>query len=385
MTNADSLLHETETFVPSAPTPNGSTADEDRPDLKPMARGRRGRGLIRYAAFAVVGIAVVIAASLYDPRKLFDSQDSAAVTEARDTSLVRVTDLAEEHGADGNLIFSDITAAAHLGAPGIVTEIFPPATGIESGQVLWRINNEPTVALSGDIPMYRDLGVDDVGPDVAQLEANLVALGYDAEETVTIDETFTSNTALMVERWQEDIGAAVTGSVRRGAVLFINGPAHTGVVHAALGDSITTEAAMLSHSSLTRILEFSVQASERESIAVGDAVSARLPDRSTISATVTGVVILADGSVSVVAEFSDAVDYVVDTVPVAVSWQVPSGTNVLTVPAAALLRTDTGNHFVEVVEPDGATGFVRVETGRSSGSTVEIVGDVAEGDTVIAP
>ena len=62
------------------------------------------------------------------------------------------------------------------------------------------------------------------------------------------------------------------------------------------------------------------------------------------------------------------------------------GDELLTVPANALVRTDTGQYWVEVVTPgNGGTRFVPVEIGRTSGVTVEVIGDIAEGDTVISP
>lgn len=386
MKNVDSLLRETETFVPSAPTANGSTTDRARANHEPADSGqRRGRVSLRYVAFVIVGLAVVVAASLYDPRKLFDGADSTPVASVRDTSVANVTDLTAAHTADGSLVFSDTTTATHRGEPGIVTEIFSATTRIEQGQVLWRVNNEPTVAFFGTIPPYRDLGVDHVGPDVAQLEANLVALGYDPDETVTIDETFTSNTALMVERWQADIDATVTGAVPASALVVIDGQARAGVVVATVGTSIVADAPVLSISSLTRVVQFNVEASERGSLAVGDSITAQFPDRSVVSATVTEAVILDDGNVAMVARSSAAIDYLVDSVPLTISWEVPSGSNVLTVPAAALLRTDAGGYVVEVVQSDATTRFVSVEPGRSSGSLVEVTGDISEGDTVIAP
>ena len=55
-----------------------------------------------------------------------------------------------------------------------------PAVGqvISQGQVLYRVNDSPVVLLYGSTPAYRTLSAGASGPDVAELNADLVALGY---------------------------------------------------------------------------------------------------------------------------------------------------------------------------------------------------------------
>ena len=48
-----------------------------------------------------------------------------------------------------------------------------------------------------------------IGPDVLQLETALVALGYDPDNEVIVDREFTSETAAMVERWQQHLGLSL--------------------------------------------------------------------------------------------------------------------------------------------------------------------------------
>jgi peptidoglycan hydrolase-like protein with peptidoglycan-binding domain len=86
------------------------------------------------------------------------------------------------------------------------------------------------------------------GYDVRQLEEALVALGYDPDGTVTVDDEFTSATREVVKAWQEDIGATADGIVDFGEVVFLPAPAQVldvlappgsnaggGVVHVATG------------------------------------------------------------------------------------------------------------------------------------------------------
>jgi peptidoglycan hydrolase-like protein with peptidoglycan-binding domain len=64
-----------------------------------------------------------------------------------------------------------------------------------------------------------------IGPDVLQLETALVDLGYDPDNEVIVDREFTSETAAMVERWQQDLGVEVDGIVEANDIVFIPGPA----------------------------------------------------------------------------------------------------------------------------------------------------------------
>ena len=70
--------------------------------------------------------------------------------------------------------------------------------------------------LYGRLPAWRPLsvGVDD-GPDVRQLERNLVALGHDPDRDITVDDHFTRATRAAVRRWQEAAGLEETGSSSR--------------------------------------------------------------------------------------------------------------------------------------------------------------------------
>ena len=67
-----------------------------------------------------------------------------------------------------------------------------PAVGavIGRGGTLWRVNNTPVVLMYGSVPAYRTLkqGVSD-GPDVTELNENLIDLGFDPYGAITDDES----------------------------------------------------------------------------------------------------------------------------------------------------------------------------------------------------
>ncbi len=74
------------------------------------------------------------------------------------------------------------------------------------------------------------------GSDVQQLKEDLVALGYDPDATMTLDDEFTATTREIVMAWQEDIGAIPDGVVDFGDVVFLPGPAQVLQTLASVGN-----------------------------------------------------------------------------------------------------------------------------------------------------
>ncbi len=126
-------------------------------------------------------------------------------------------------------------------AAGTVT--WSPATGADlgHGDVIVEIDGEPVVALIGEIPMYRTIQygrTPTVGPDVRQLEESLVALGFDPDGRVEVDETFDWNTHEMVLEWQEAVGAPPDGAVGVHEVVYLLEPVTVGDLRVAVGDQV---------------------------------------------------------------------------------------------------------------------------------------------------
>ena len=80
--------------------------------------------------------------------------------------------LTYQGGPDGSL-YSVINQAN-----GTYTELPVPGQVISQGQVLYRVNDSPVGLLYGSTPAYRSLSAGASGADVAELNADLVALGY---------------------------------------------------------------------------------------------------------------------------------------------------------------------------------------------------------------
>ncbi len=78
---------------------------------------------------------------------------------------------------------------------------------VSEGDVLIEVAGRPVIALQGDLPVFRNLIPSLEGPDVRQLEAALVRLGYDPGD---VDGKYTATTASAVEKLYRDLGYAPT-------------------------------------------------------------------------------------------------------------------------------------------------------------------------------
>ncbi len=134
----------------------------------------------------------------------------------------------------------DTNVTIPAGRTGVLTWLPAAGTIIESGDVISRVDEIPTVALEGDLPMYRTLRNGVEGTDVQQLEQALVNLGFDPDGTVTIDDEFTSVTESMVDRWQESLGVEETGRISVGDIIFASLPAQVVSLQSAVGANVSS-------------------------------------------------------------------------------------------------------------------------------------------------
>jgi hypothetical protein len=92
---------------------------------------------------------------------------------------------------------------------------------IKRGQALFRVDNKPVILLYGSTPAYRDLdSSDSSGPDIRELNANLVVLGYNPDGIV-VDDTWQSATTAGVDALQKALGETQTGELSLGRVVFL--------------------------------------------------------------------------------------------------------------------------------------------------------------------
>lgn len=343
----------------------------------------KGRFIVALAVVAIVVTGLV----LFNPLTLLPAAEVESGPPPRETAQVLIEDLEIDFEAtEGSLEFLD-QMTVNDPQSGVVGWIVDAETVVEAGDVLYERDQQPVVLFDGQSPAWRTMSIGDVGQDVAQLESNLLALGYGTEAEFTVDDTFTSATAVIVERWQADLGGDETGSVAQGDVVFGPAPARVGTVTATVG-SATDAGPILVLSSMDRELVFTISAATVENIGPGSTVDGRLPDRSTIAGTVTEIVPAGSGFSRVDAALiiDEGTELPAgDSIPVTVTWSDVQATDALTVAASALLRLDQGGYAVEVVDEPGHTVLVPVTVGVRYASRVQILDGLEPQSIIVAP
>ncbi len=164
-------------------------------------------------------------------------------------------------------------------ARGIYTEL--PAAGqvISQGHVLYRVNDLPVVLLRGATPAYRTLGIGASGRDVAELNADLIALDYATKARLSpASASFGPATSAAVMKLQAALGLTQNGTLTLGQVVFEPSAVRVTNVAAQLGGSTQAGATVMQGTSTTRQVQVALSASEQTTMAVGDKVSITLPN-----------------------------------------------------------------------------------------------------------
>jgi peptidoglycan hydrolase-like protein with peptidoglycan-binding domain len=323
------------------------------------------------------------------------AQDKGEV--ATTTAAVTRRDLRATEAVDGTLGYGETRLVANQ-RQGTVTALPEEGSVVTRGRSLYRVDGKPVPLLYGRLPAWRALsvGVDD-GPDVRQLEQNLVALGYDPDRAVTVDDHFTWATRAAVRRWQEALGLEETGSVQPGDAVWQPGPLRVASRKAAVGDSARPGSPVLEVTDTTRQVTIDLDASRQPYVHAGDRVDLELPGGRTTTGRVASVGKVAtapagDGT----GEGDPTVELVVsldhpkatgrlDQAPVDASITTEVRKGVLAVPVSALLALAEGGYAVEV-ERDGRRQLVGVETGLFADGQVEVEGQgLRAGDQVVVP
>lgn len=283
---------------------------------------------------------------------------------------------------------------------GTVTWLAQSGQVIHQGQVLYRVDQAPVVLLYGAVPAYRALVEGAIGTDVAQLNHDLVALGYVGRSKIGVAWTeFGWATTAAVERLQKHLGVAQSGKLPRGDVVFLPTAARVTTLRAALGAPATGP--VLQASSTARTVSVALDPDLRSQVKAGDRVRITLPDGRTTPGRVIAV-----GRVATVSSNNSGGSDSGPTVPVQIRPTDPSATggldqalvevaitdqtvhDVLAVPVYALLARGGGGYSVEVVAGDGTHHLVRVRLGLfdDAAGMVQVSGSgLAVGQRVVVP
>jgi hypothetical protein len=312
------------------------------------------------------------------------------------TATVVRTDLASTVLTEGTLGYASAGPVVNRVA-GTYTALPSSGTVVQPGGVLYRVDNLPVVLAVGSTPAWRPFvdGMAD-GPDVAELEANLIAFGDADGLFSTATDHFDYLTADAVDRWQTADGYPVTGQIDLGQLVFLNGPVLVGAPSVALGDLAAPGQTPYQVTTTTRVVTVPVTPS-LPSVTVGEAVSIVLPTNTSTPGTVTAIGPAPPGAGTSSSSSggsngggSSGSDQSQPTTMLSVTPSQPGATGtgegeavqvslttqyarqVLAVPVSALLALAGGGYGVEVVEPSGAHRLVAVTTGIFAGSNVQV-------------
>jgi peptidoglycan hydrolase-like protein with peptidoglycan-binding domain len=275
-----------------------------------------------------------------------------------------------------------------------------PAVGavVKRGESLYDVDGRPVVLLYGHATAWRAFAAGmSPGRDVAQLNANLRALGYGPSLS---GDAFTAGTSSAVAAFQRARGLEASGTLLLGSIVFEPGAIRVTSTTPSRGAAVQP-GAVLGVTSTSRSIAIALDAAEQASIAVGDPVTITLPDNSTTPGRVSYV-----GTVATVPTSSDPggsstptieVDVTpthpaatgrLDQAPVSVSIVTDSVRNALVVPVNALLALGGGGYAIEEIDADGAHRLLPVELGLfdDSNGLVQVTGTgVTAGMRIVVP
>jgi peptidoglycan hydrolase-like protein with peptidoglycan-binding domain len=358
------------------------------PELKPD-EPRRRRGLLWLAVGAIL-IAAGTGAWLWasntstEPAPTAAGPVATAVVERGTISATESFDGTLDHGAPFTVI---------SGTEGTITRLADQGETVKRGDELYRVNEQPVTLLYGVVAMYRDLGPGASGADVKQLETNLAKLGY---RGFAVDNWYASSTAAAVRAWQTDIGAAPTGTVARGHVVFLPEGRQVDTLRADVGDVVGPGTEILDITGTAQVVSLEADVDDLDLFEIRTRVTVLLPGGDEVTGTVSATAVV-EALPEEGAEPTAGTDPIVQAEvalkknvpeefvggPVDVVVAIDERTDVLLVPVNALLALTEGGYGLEVVGDDGNTSIVPVETGLFGEGMVEIrSADIAEGTVV---
>jgi hypothetical protein len=244
------------------------------------------------------------------------------------------------------------------------------------------------------------------GPDVQQLNAALVALGF--ATTAQLDpssDEFGAATKAAVEKLQASLGeptAAQNGVLALGSIVFLPSAARiTKIPQQVTVGGPAQPGMILQATSTSRLVTIALDAAQQSEVKPGDAVTITLPDHRTTPGVVFSVGTVAttpsndnQGSSSTptitvdVLPTSPAATGNLDQAPVQVSITTATVNNALVVPVTALLSLAGGGYGVETVGADGVHHIVPVTPGLfdDGDGLVQVSGTgIAAGQHVVVP
>jgi multidrug efflux pump subunit AcrA (membrane-fusion protein) len=360
------------------------------------ARSPRRRRVIASLVVLALAVGTVLAAWTVGRG---GRQANEGIDNGTPTSLATVTrgSLSSRTSVGGTLTYAGTHSVVNQ-ATGTLTAL--PAVGnvIEPGEVLYRVDGDPVVLLGGNVPAYRILVQGLSGPDVRQLNADLVDLGYATRAALDpASDRFGSQTSRALRKLQARLGLETTGVLLLGQAVFLPSGVRVTEVSATSGTPAKQGVSVLSATSTTRQVSIELDAAKQGLVEVEDRVTITLPDGATTPGEVSRVGTVAT-TPSETEDTSPTIPVRVtlthpgsigqlDQSPVLVSITTDSVENALSVPVTAIVGKSGDGYAVEV-SSGGSHHLVPVELGLFDDveGMVQVTGSgLHEGDQVVVP
>ena len=230
------------------------------------------------------------------------------------------------------------------------------------------------------------------GPDVLQLEQALDRQGFNAGESMTVDDVYSTDTRAALIEWQAATGQEPDGVLHVGDVVVAQAAVRVIAETAPVGTQVNPGAPVLRVADVEQIVSFELDAADQALADEGDNATVVLPDKVELAGVVEEIATIAttsqDGStsfaVTVRLDDPEAVGDLTEA-PVDVELVGSSVSDVLAVPVSALIALSDGGYAIEA---DSGSGFrlVAAEPGFFADGLVEIdVVGVEVGDLVALP
>lgn len=423
----------------SAPAQQASDDAMATPPERGRHRPKRRRRVIITAAVVIVAAAAA-GGGYYELRQLHNNAPTPAA-DTDNTALKPVTrqSLSEQTSVDGTLGYSESYTvivpsdssgssssgssssggSSGSGSSSGGTFTWLPANGqvVSQGQRLYSVGNSPAVLLYGSVPVYRSLSQGMSGPDVQQLNNDLVALGDASKSEIDpSSDYFGSATATALDKLQSNLGLTQTGTLLVGQAVFQPGAVRVGNVTATLGSPVRPGSPVLTGTSDTRQAVAQVDPTQLPDVSVGAHVSITLPNNDTTPGVVTSIGTTVSSSSSGSSGSSGSSDSNsnsssnsssapattvdvdirlthpaaagnLDQAPITVNITTSTVNNVLAVPTDALISEPSG-YGVEVAGPNNTRHVVPVTLGLfdDSAGLVQVSGKgLTAGQQVVVP
>jgi hypothetical protein len=347
------------------------------------------------AVTATGGVVVVSGAGQATPAAQGPPVNTASVERGR------LSDMVSQYGTLTYRARSDGSPYPVINrARGVYTKLPNGGDRVGCGDVLYRVNDKPVLLLCGSTPAYRSLSEGERGPDVAELNANLVHRGYATRAQLDpSSRSFSSRTASALEKLQSKLGEDQTGSLGLGRVVFLPESVRIAEVTGELGGSAQTGSKVLSATSDTLEVQLALDPSQQGEVKTGDPAQITLPGNTSVTGRVNrlGRVARAPGGQNTSAGAATIPAYLsldhpgqargLDEAPVQVEITTRGVEHALNVPVTAIVGRSGGGFAVEIVRAHGQRELVAVKLGLfdTAGGRVQVEGDVRQGDHVVVP